>query len=320
MDSTGAFDSRTPSNAWNYFHINSVDKDDEGNYLVSARSYSAIFKIDGVSGKIIWQLGGRNGSSFNIPEGLHFAWQHDARFLSRSADGDIEIISFFDNAAHSRPGLAINPFSRARIVRLQHSTGTASQIRTFPAPDNLSTHSQGNVQVFPNGNVFVNWGQAGAVSEFSPEGKVLFHAYLDSDGSGRFVESYRGFRFNWTGHATEEPAITALERVGKNGKAVTVYVSWNGDTETVAWRFYTDAGSATGTKQFLGEVKRSTFETEFVLGSSASSSHIATSGFAIFAEAINARGIIIVTTKPAIVRHDVTFQAAPHLFDAQFEL
>jgi hypothetical protein len=104
--------------------------------------------------------------------------------------------------------------------------------------DGLSARSQGNAQVLPNSNVFVNWGQAGAVTEFNLKDKsVLFHAYLDSQPEGKLVQSYCGFRANWTGFPSELPAIVAQEDGNGN---VSVYVSWNGDTETAVWRFFQD--------------------------------------------------------------------------------
>jgi len=50
-------------------HINAVDKDSHGDYLVSSRHTSTIFKIAGLSspsgttpGTIIWRLGGKKSS------------------------------------------------------------------------------------------------------------------------------------------------------------------------------------------------------------------------------------------------------------------
>ena len=48
------------------------------------------------------------------------------------------------------------------------------------------------------------------------------------------MQNYRGFKFNWTGMPSEEPAVVALE----HAESTIVYVSWNGDTETRVWRFY----------------------------------------------------------------------------------
>ncbi|KAH7128025.1 ASST-domain-containing protein [Dactylonectria estremocensis] len=89
---------RNQTDAWNYFHINSVEKDDEGNYLISARNIAAVFKVDGTSGKVIWQFGVLHvGSSFQLSEKDRFAFQHHAQFRGRSSDGNSEIIPPFDN-------------------------------------------------------------------------------------------------------------------------------------------------------------------------------------------------------------------------------
>ncbi|KAL4783402.1 ASST-domain-containing protein [Aspergillus varians] len=264
LETDGASNARSSLDAWNYFHINSVDKDDEGNYLISARNYAALFKINGTSGEILWQLGG-SGSDFDVPPSAKFAYQHDARFRYRSSDGRIERISLFDNAYHSQPGRSINPFSRARYIELDHTTKTVREIHTYRPRDNLVAQSQGNVQFLPGGNVFVNWGQAGAVTEYSDDGDVLFHAYLDSYPN-QYVQSYRGFRYPWTGYSSEEPAVLALSDLGGQGSdRVSVYVSWNGDTETDFWNFYlVEPARESGTEEkYLGKKKRSGFETSF---------------------------------------------------------
>lgn len=277
---------RNETDAWNYFHINSVDKDDEGNYLISARNIAALFKINGTSGDIIWQLGGfQGGSSFDLADEDHFAFQHHARFRGRSADGDIEHVSFFDNGAHSAP-IKTHPFSRARIYQLNHTDGSAKSLRTFNAPDGLSARTQGSVQPLANGNVFVNWGEAGAVTEFKDDGEILFHAYLDSAPRAFMVQSYRGFRANWTGTPTEEPAIVAIRGEGGDPSGLDVYVSWNGDTETRSWRFYasqiTEDGSTTSQQTLVGEVKRDGFETKLSLKGEAK--HVLVSAQAIGAD------------------------------------
>ena len=72
------------SDAWDYFHINSVDKDKEGNYLLSARDAAALYKIDGKTGEVIWKLGGLPGittSDFKSEKNLTV---HRAGRLSKS--------------------------------------------------------------------------------------------------------------------------------------------------------------------------------------------------------------------------------------------
>ncbi|KAL2865973.1 arylsulfotransferase family protein [Aspergillus lucknowensis] len=257
LETDGPFDGRNSHNAWDYFHLNSAAKDEDGNYLISARNYAAIFKVDGTSGEVIWQLGGRHGTDFEVPQNVEFAYQHDVRIRYRSDDGSIERISFFDNADHSRPGHSLNSSSRARYVELDHSAGTVREIQTYWPPDELIANSQGSARFLPGGNLFVDWGQAGAVTEFSAEGEVLFHAYLDSYPSNH-VQSYRGFRAPWAGYSSEEPAVLAL---GNTTGQLSVYVSWNGDTETKFWNFYLVVEGAE--RKYLGRKERVSFETLF---------------------------------------------------------
>ncbi|KAF7544379.1 hypothetical protein G7Z17_g10005 [Cylindrodendrum hubeiense] len=251
-------------NAWDYFHLNSIDKDDEGNYLISGRHTSTIYKLSGSDGSIIWQLGG-DRSTFQLSPELDFGLQHDARFLDRSVDGTIETISFFDNSASTfgpanEEQITLHPHSRAFIMQLNHADNSSSVLQTYASPDHLSALSQGNAQVLSNGNVFVNWGQEGAVTEFRADGTPIFNAFLESGAS---VQSYRGFRFEWTGLPKEVPAVVAFQ----DGTETSVYVSWNGDTEVSLWRFYAqdgDTGDASSVRK-VGEAQRGSFETSVTI-------------------------------------------------------
>lgn len=291
LDKRGPFDGRSYNSAWNYFHINSIDKDSEGNYLISARHYNAIFKINGTNGDIIWQLGGSKGSDFEIPSDLKFAFQHDARFQYRSADGEIERISFFDNAAYSAPGKEIAPRSRGRYIDLNNTAKTLKEIGTYHAPDDLIAHSQGSFRFLPNGNKLANWGSAGAITEFADNGTVLFHAYLDSYPN-KDVQSYRGFRANWTGLPSEEPAVLAV-KLGDNN--VTFWVSWNGDTETKTWRFHLRDKHTRSLSYLLGSSQRLGFETSFETTLPAA---LVEGGFnLVFAEALGSDGSVLGTSR-----------------------
>lgn len=276
---------RTPSNAWDYFHLNSVDKDDEGNYLISARQISTIYKINGTDGNIIWNLSSNTDtSSFKFDDGDGFAWQHDARFHGRLPNGG-EIVSLFDNGARSNKEFE-RSYSRVLILELNHNQGTAKVVKTLNAPDGVSAHSQGNAQVLPNGNVFANWGDAGAVTEFSSEGKVVFHSYLGSTTPGLTLQNYRGFRANWTGIPSEVPAIAVLRQTPQD--LLDVYVSWNGDTETAFWTFYAKDHNH-GTR-LLKKVQRQGFETHAALNVASLRS---TQPLEILAEAVGSSGQVL---------------------------
>ena len=70
---------------YDYFHLNSVNEDTDGNLLLSARNTHAVYKVNRRTGKVMWRLGGKQ-SDFTLGPGVRFAWQHDAQ---RQPDGTI---------------------------------------------------------------------------------------------------------------------------------------------------------------------------------------------------------------------------------------
>jgi hypothetical protein len=282
------------SDAWDYFHINSVDKDAEGNYLISARDACAVHKVNGTTGEIIWRLDGKK-SDFVLGPEVKFCFQHHARFMSKI--GDEEIISLYDNSAHGTEdgrGREVHtaPTSSGKIIKLNTASMRAEIVKAFYPPDGLLSKSQGSTQTLPNGNVIVNWGSEGALTEFRPDGTPIFHAYMDSGALGLGVENYRGFRYNWTGIPNEVPSIVSLE----NSEGTAVYVSWNGDTETAVWRFYA-VTDGYGSRQFLGETERTSFETSLKIPRQSIGS--------VVAEAISAQGRVLTSTGVATLQPEV---------------
>ena len=199
---------------WDFFHINSVDLDSDGNLLVSSRSTHTVYKIDR-DGKILWRLGGKR-SDFAMASGSAFAWQHDVR---RQPSGSLTV---FDNGATP----AVEKLSRGLILELDEHAMTATLERQYVHPPILSG-SQGSMQLLPSGNVFVGWGETPHVSEFDGSGRLLFDAVL-----GHSYQSYRAFRLPWSGRPAEAPAIALRGRPG----ARTAYVSWNGATGVARWQ------------------------------------------------------------------------------------
>jgi hypothetical protein len=199
---------------WDFFHINSVDFDSDGNLLVSSRSTHTVYKIDH-SGTILWRLGGKYGD-FEMGAGSNFAWQHDVR---SQTDGTLTV---FDNGATP----AVERLSRGLILDIDERAMRASLLHEYTHPKILSG-SQGSVQLLANGNVFVGWGEAPHVSEFDNSGRMLFDAVL-----GDKYQSYRAFRLPWTGSPAEVPAIA----VTRNGGHLIAYASWNGATDVHSWQ------------------------------------------------------------------------------------
>jgi outer membrane protein assembly factor BamB len=222
---------------YDYVHANSIEVDHDGTLLVSARNTSTVYKIDRTTGAIVWRLGGKQ-SDFAMGTGATFSWQHDAR---RQADGTLTI---FDDGAS--PG-----HSRGIVLRLDEQAKTATLVRAFEHPAPLLARSQGNMQVLPGGNVLIGWGDAGYVSEFSANGKIVFDATYPAA-----VQSYRNYRQAWTGRPADLPAAAA---VSGPGGSVTAFASWNGATEVATWDVL--AGPSAGALKLAGSVPRSGFET-----------------------------------------------------------
>jgi hypothetical protein len=220
-----------PGPRFDYFHINSVDQDAEGNLLVSARNTWAAYKLAWPSGRILWRLGGKR-SDFTFGRGARFWWQHDVR---RHANG---IVSVFDNGAAPAEELQ----SRALRLHLDERRRHASLLHAYThRPERVLSHFMGNTQLLADGHVFVGWGGSPFVTEFAESGAAVFDAHLPAGG-----QSYRAFRSPWAGRPSEPPAVAAA-----NGL---VYASWNGSTEVASWQLVED-GSAAQT------VPRAGFET-----------------------------------------------------------
>ncbi len=226
--------------SWDYFHINSIDVDTDGQLLVSSRNTHTVYKLDRRSGEIIWRLGGKR-SDFAMGFGASFAWQHDAR---RQADGTITI---FDN--EGAPGAA--PQSRAIVLAVDEQRRTARLQRQFLHPQALQSSSCGSVRILANGNAFVGWGAEPFVSEFSGDGELLFDARL---GAG--YSSYRAFRSPWSGTGQGRPSVAVARHASR---ATQLWVSWNGDTEVARWLVL--AGESSGVLKPLASQARTGFET-----------------------------------------------------------
>jgi hypothetical protein len=110
------------------------------------------------------------------------------------------------------------------------------------------------MQQLPNQDLFVGWGSEPFFSEYSPSGKLLFDAHMHGS-----YQSYRGYRFAWTGAPASAPQVAATAALGGS---LDVYASWNGDTRTASWRVL--AGSSAQTLAPVASAPRSGFETTIV--------------------------------------------------------
>jgi hypothetical protein len=224
-----------PESPWDYFHINSIDKNDAGNYLVSARHTSAIYKISGKDGHIEWRLNGAK-SDFHLID-CHFSFQHDARWISDNEDETV--ISLFDNSSNGFN--QTQPWSSALLVRINHRDKTASAVRRYDPPmlDGIRhmSKSQGNFQRLSGGNFVLGWGNDAYWSEHLEDGTTVFHGRIGTQN----VMNYRAYKFdNWVGLPLTKPALWTYSRTGHGeDERMMLYVSWNGATEVRQWVFHT---------------------------------------------------------------------------------
>lgn len=206
----------TKDEPFDYIHLNSVDEDDDGeSLLVSARNTHAIYQLDRKTAELNWVLGGK-ASDFEMGQGATFAWQHDAR---RRSDGTLTL---FDNHAAPRLG-----DTRGLRLDVDEKKKRAEVVTEYPAPDDRSSGSQGNLQELDNGNVVVGWGSEPYVSEFTKDGKLL------TDLTFVGGSNYRAYRSDWHARPVAPPTATKSE---PQPDVTRIHMSWNGATEVESWR------------------------------------------------------------------------------------
>jgi hypothetical protein len=255
LDHVALAESYAPANTsdtafpFDFFHINSINLDQDGSLLISARNTWAAYDLNAQTGQIVWQLGGRH-SSFTLGAGTATAWQHDPRQLANGA------FSIFDNGASP----TVHSQSRGIVVSLEPQGKTATLVSEFVHTPPLSSKSQGNVQALANGDFLVGWGELPDFSEFGPTGQLLFDAHFPAGD-----QSYRDLRFPWTGTPATRPAFAVVAAHGAAAahSAGTVYASWNGATLVTSWRVF--VGGSTRSLRPVAQAARSGFETAIPL-------------------------------------------------------
>ena len=228
-----------------YFHLNSIDVDTDGDLLISARNTSTIYKVDRKSGDVLWRLGGMK-SDFAVAPAASFAYQHDVR---RRPDGTITI---FDNNA-AVPGA--QTLSRGLRIKLDMAKMRASFVAEYLAPTARTTWAMGDVQQLEDGGVFIGWGTEGSFTELGPDGSIRLDARF-ADGS----VSYRAFRFELD---AQPKGLPATEVVRNADGSLTLYVSWNGATRVAKWQLV--AGPSADRMKPVQTQRRTGFETAIAL-------------------------------------------------------
>ncbi|MBS0000076.1 MAG: aryl-sulfate sulfotransferase [Cyclobacteriaceae bacterium] len=138
-------------------HANSIALDPEGNYLVSMRNLSQIWKINSHTGEVIWKLG-RNGN-FRIKGTEWFIRQHDVHVNS---DGHLMM---FDN------GNAQRGYSRVLALEIDEENYEVRPVIDIKLDQSGTTFRMGSARMIDHQHILV----------CSPK-KLLTLSILDKNG------------------------------------------------------------------------------------------------------------------------------------------
>jgi hypothetical protein len=260
----------TDGSAFDYFHGNSIALTSDGNLLISGRNVSAVYDVSISTGAINWELGGKQSSFTLEPAGQQwFCFQHFARQPAAN------VVTVFDDGGLG-PAACPEHKSRALTLTLNLASHTATVTRSLQHSPALQASFVGSNQTLPNGDALVSWGELEKITEFSPAGKPNFEMSL----SGL---TYRALRAPWTGTPYYPPAIATTKG---SGSEVTVYASWNGDTQVTSWRVL--AGDSASSLRPVGRpVTKIGFETKMTAD---------TTGSLVAVQARGASGQVLATS------------------------
>jgi hypothetical protein len=284
LDHVAVDESHQPYNEpYDYLHVNSLDVLPDGNLLVGARATFALYKLDRRTGEIIWRLGGRR-SDFDMGRGAAFSWQHD------SAPLGADRITVFDDGAGPRQS---EPHSRGLVLAVDEGARSVRLAHAYSRPSPVLATAMGSIQPLAGGGVLVGWGTSHYTTAFAAGGAVE-REWTTLDPTQL---SYRAYRYPWRATPHEPPTLAARAAshrgtTGTTGTTggVTLYASWNGDTETAAWQVR--AGTSRGDLRAVGHAPRRGFETAIAVD--------ATDGwFAV--TALDAHGRAIGSSRPVRV-------------------
>jgi arylsulfotransferase ASST len=229
----------TSARPFDYFHINSIAPDADGDLLISSRHTWTVYKVSKKNGSIVWRMGGKK-SDFSMGPGSRFSWQHHARAHSPGK------LTVFDNGSPAK-----DKHSRALILHVDAASMHVTLRRAYVHPGTVFAATAGSAQMLPDGGMFVGWGAQPRFSQFLPDGRLLLDGTMASG-----AQSYRAFAREWKGDPTERPAIAARRA---DGGAI-MYASWNGATDVASWTVF--AGRSEGSLSTAGSGRRSGFETQ----------------------------------------------------------
>jgi len=230
---------------WDFFHINSVEKDKKGDYLVSARVMECLYKISGQNGNIIWRLQGKQ-SDFDVDPAANFAFQHDARWLDDSQTR----LTLFDNGPTDTIG-----YSRGLLLSVDQTAKTFKLLTEFTNSAQTFAMYEGSLQAIDPVNLttdfMLGFGSEPLFAELDHQGNILLDVQF---GKSNVVNAYRTFRQQWQGKPATNPDMH-WDRDGNKA-----FFSWNGATDVESWVVLTANASDATTWTNVTRARRTGFE------------------------------------------------------------
>ncbi|MCX6303759.1 MAG: aryl-sulfate sulfotransferase [Bacteroidetes bacterium] len=188
-------------NKVDWTHANAVERDQDGNILLSLRHFNEITKINHETGNILWRLGGK-ANQFSFPnDTIRFTGQHDIRRVSDTS------VSLFDNGQYTHPRTA-----RGLEYALDENNKIANLVWEYIYDSSMYSIACGNHQYIENDNHLVDFGFNGTgfpwMVVVKPDKTRVLEVYLPSG----FI-SYRAFNYINLPWQLHRPAIACQ----KNG-------------------------------------------------------------------------------------------------------
>ncbi|PWY71006.1 hypothetical protein BO70DRAFT_432091 [Aspergillus heteromorphus CBS 117.55] len=242
----------TPQKPWDAYHINSVERMNEG-YIISLRHYWSGFYIHN-NGTVMWRLSGEEEvGDFELDDHAVFSWQHDIRVYNQTDEG--MVVDLFNNANTPTDVVAATTGLSLYVDLVNRKVST---LRTMMDRDDvIHSVSQGSYQLLSpqTSHVFMGYGSIARVKEYDADNKEVLTVQFGDDNA---VASYRGYKCQWKATPFWKPAI-AIFRTASD--SATLFMSWNGATEYDNWAIYSAPTVDAPNPTFVTAVKRDGFET-----------------------------------------------------------
>lgn len=132
---------KDPREVWG--HANAVLLDKDGNYLISFRDFSQIWKVNSKNGEVMWRLG--KGGNISMPEEAYFIRQHSIRW---TPEGDLIM---FDNGESSLRG-----YSRVLVLRIDENRRQAKVVDLVKLPKSMTSYRMCSAQKIAENRFLVN--------------------------------------------------------------------------------------------------------------------------------------------------------------------